>query len=75
MRRIVITEEEKKDILDKYQDNTDPLVFTYLKRHYPTHSIESDFIKNKIKIMVDDKSHFVKNNKKIFRFNNNRLTN
>ena len=44
--RVLITEQDKNDILGKYRDNTDESLFTQLKRRYriiPKHTIESPF--------------------------------
>lgn len=68
--RLIITEEEKKDILDKYKDDTEDKVMVYLKRHYPiipkrviTGGFGGEFhIENSI--MVDDKSYEVEGKKK-----------
>jgi hypothetical protein len=72
MGRLIITEEEKEDILQKYnEDNTDKKILTYLKRHYPISKpfanskfFDEDFMKNRIMIKIDDKLHSVDDNKK-----------
>ena len=64
MGRFIITEQEKKDILDKYMDDTDPKVLSYLRRHFPVQTIESDYFKGLHRVLVDDKNHFVEGNKK-----------
>ena len=65
MGKLLITEEEKLDILNKYQDNTDDKVFTYLRRNYPIYEIENFFDNSKkIKyIVVNDKMKFLSGNK------------
>lgn len=65
MNKIVITEQEKQDILNKYQDNTDDKVFIFLRRKYPVSEIDSFFLegkKNKY-IVVDGKRRFLEGNK------------
>ena len=56
----------KKDILSKYDDNTDNKILVYLRRHYPvfTIDIDNEFLNGKHRILVDDKTYFVENNKK-----------
>jgi hypothetical protein len=64
MGRLIITEQEKKDILDKYQDNTDPKILTYLRRHCPVTVIDTEFYKGMHYVLIDDKAHIVERNKK-----------
>lgn len=45
MGRLIITEQEKKNILDKYQDDTDSKILTYLRRHCPVSVIDNEFYK------------------------------
>lgn len=61
-----ITEEEKKDILSKYEGNTSDDVLTYLKRNFPYSSmLQPEWMENPIKIIsIDDKSYWVEGNKK-----------
>ena len=61
-----ITEEEKKDILSKYEGNTSDEVLTYLKRNFPYNSIQQpEWMDRPIKIIsIDDKSYWVEGNKK-----------
>lgn len=59
----VISEEERKEILKKYQDNTSGELLTYLKRHFPMGEVETPFgIKRYV--MVDDKMRYLEQNKK-----------
>ena len=58
-----ITEQEKKDILAKYQDNTSDELLTYLKRHFPASEVETPFGKKRY-IIVDDKLRYLEGNKK-----------
>ena len=60
MGKFIITEDEKQDILNKYQDNTDDKVFAHLKRHYPF-GIEEVF--NRKYIVVDEKMQYLPGNK------------
>lgn len=60
-----ITEEEKKEILSKYQDDTSDELLKHMKRVFPTYEVDlfnSDT--PTIFITVDDKSYYVKGNKK-----------
>jgi len=63
MRRLIITEDEKKDILSKYTESNDEL-FTYLEENYPPIEISNEFkdILGKYMIMIDDKPIILKNN-------------
>lgn len=57
MKKFLITEEEKLDILSKYTDSNDKLLI-YLRRNYPVNETPEkfrDFI-GKYTILVDDKS-------------------
>ena len=64
MGRLIITEQEKKDILDKYQDDTDPKILTYLRRHCPVTVIDTEFYKGMHYVLIDDKAYIVERNKK-----------
>jgi len=64
MGRFIITEEEKKDILDKYRDDTDSKILTYLRRHYPVSVIDNEYYKGMHYVLIDDKVHIVERNKK-----------
>ena len=60
-----ITEEERKEILSKYNDDTSDELLTYLKRHFPTHEINFDWMKSPAKfIQIDDKTRPLLGNKK-----------
>jgi hypothetical protein len=60
-----ITESEKKEILSKYIGNTSDKLLTYLKRNFPTSDYEHPFFDKPIKrILIDDKLHIIKDNKK-----------
>lgn len=64
MNKIIITEQERQDILNKYQDNTDDKVFTYLRRNYPVMELEPSFLDKKIKyIVVGEKMRYLQGNK------------
>lgn len=64
MGRLIITEQEKKDILDKYQDDTDPKILTHLRRHCPVTVIDAEFYKGMHYVLIDDKAYIVEKNKK-----------
>jgi hypothetical protein len=60
---LVISEEERKEILSKYSQDTSDELLTYLKRHFPRGEYDSPFGKMAY-IMIDDKIRYLKNNKK-----------
>jgi hypothetical protein len=61
-----ITEQEKRDILSKYDDNTSDELLIHLKRTYPITTQTWDFLKTPIKfIQIDDKSRILTGNKKV----------
>jgi len=72
MGRLIITESEKEEILNKYNnENTDKQILTFLKRHYTVSKpfqnskfFDEDFMKNRIMIQIDDKLLSVNDNKK-----------
>jgi hypothetical protein len=60
-----ITEQEKKDILSKYQDDTSDTLLTHLKRHYPAIEITYSWSNRPLKwIKVDDRMRPLEHNKK-----------
>ena len=60
-----LTEQEKKDILSKYQDDTSNELLLHLKRHFPVSEVKLDWMKEPIKfIQVNDKTRHFENNKK-----------
>lgn len=61
--RLIITEEEKDDIINKYKDNTDNKLLVYLKRHFPVRQTKIDSIPFRF-IQIDDKSRNLDDNKK-----------
>jgi septum formation topological specificity factor MinE len=62
---MIITEEEKKQILSKYHENTSNELLNYLKRHFPVSEIKFEWKTEPTKQMfVDDKLYTIKNNKK-----------
>jgi CHASE3 domain sensor protein len=65
MRRFIITEEEKLDILGKYTE-ADDKILRYLRRNFPIFETPEEFrdIVGRYKIMVDDKAIIVQNNVK-----------
>jgi hypothetical protein len=60
-----ITEEDKKEILNKYKDNTSEEVLRALKRRFPVEESnwELDGVKLKM-ISVEGKSYWIKEHKK-----------
>jgi hypothetical protein len=62
---MLINEEEKKDILGKYKDDTSDELLTHLKRTFPVTEIYQDWMKSPMKfIYVDDKTKPLLGNKK-----------
>jgi hypothetical protein len=61
-----ITEEEKREILSKYDDNTSNELLTHLKRTYLITTQKLDWMKTPIKfIQIGDKSRILTGNKKV----------
>lgn len=40
--KIIITEQQKEDLFNKYSENTDDGVLNYLKRHFPVNTYETN---------------------------------
>jgi len=60
-----ITEQERKDILSKYENETSDELLTYLKRHFPTHKVDMQWMnKPAIFIQIEDKTKPLLGNKK-----------
>lgn len=60
-----ITEEERREILSKYNDDTSEELLLHMKRNFPVYELELKFSEHPIKfINVDDKSHHIERNKK-----------
>ena len=72
MGRLIITESEREEILNKYNEgNTDKQILLFLKRHFPISKpfenskfFDQDFMKDRIMIQIDDKLLSVNDNKK-----------
>jgi hypothetical protein len=63
--RLIITEEEKDEIINKYKDNTDDKLLVYLKRHFPIHQTKSEYFPKPFRfVQIDDKSRNLDDNKK-----------
>lgn len=59
-----ITEQERKEILSKYNDDTSDELLRHMKRNFPVQELKMAF-KGPVKfIYIDDKSHFIEGNKK-----------
>jgi hypothetical protein len=58
-----INEENENYINNKYQDKTDDKVMFYLRRNFPFQIIDNDFMLSKHFIKVDDKLHYLNENK------------
>lgn len=63
MKRIVLTEDEKQDILAKYTESDDKIL-VYLRRNFPVNEVPTEFQEyfGKFRILVDDKSVPVRGN-------------
>jgi len=62
---MILTEEEKREILSKYNDNTSNELLTHLKRTYPVTTQKLDWMKTPIKyIKIEDKTKILTSNKK-----------
>ena len=62
---MILSEEERKEILSKYSGDTSDELLTYLKRNFPVTEIKHDWMDEPIKfIQIEDKSRLLKNNKK-----------
>ncbi len=62
---IMLTEEEKKEILSKYDDNTSSELLTFLKRNFPSGETNLDWMNATMKyIFVGDKVRYLDGNKK-----------
>jgi hypothetical protein len=57
----MLTEEEKKEILSKYDHNTSPELLTFLKRNFPIGETNLDWMKS---LFVNDKIKYLDGNKK-----------
>jgi hypothetical protein len=65
MRKLIITEEEKEEILNKYDNTTDNKLLTHLKRHFPINvfSVEG-FSRPFRRIQINGKEKSLDDNKK-----------
>jgi len=63
MKKIIISEDQMKDLLDKYTESDDKIL-VYLRRNYPAFDVPEQYQEflGKFKILVDDKSIPVRNN-------------
>ena len=63
MGKLIITEQERQDVLSKYNDeNTSKEVLIYLRRHFVTYTYPT--IPEQVMISINDKLYPVHNNKK-----------
>lgn len=61
-----ITEEEKREILSKYDDNTSDELLVHLKRTYPVTTQQWDWMEKPLKfIQIGDKNKILTGNKKM----------
>ena len=62
---MMITEEERKEIMSKYSGNTSDELLTYLKRNFPAYEYKTVWMETPWKqISIDSKSYILKGNKK-----------
>ena len=60
-----ISEEERREILSKYNDDTSEELLIFLKRYFPVHETKLDWIEKPLKfISIDGKIRPLENNKK-----------
>lgn len=60
-----LTEEEKREILSKYDGTTSDELLAHLKRNFPVTEINFDWLKNPVKqVSIDDKLYNIEHNKK-----------
>ncbi len=60
-----ITEDERKEIMSKYDGTTSDELLNYLKRHFPVNEIKFDWMENPLKqISIDQKTYMLDRNKK-----------
>ena len=60
-----ITEEERKEIMSKYEGNTSDDLLRHLKRNFPISEFSFDWMKVPVKqISIDNKTYTVNSNKK-----------
>jgi hypothetical protein len=62
---MILSEEEKKDILSKYNDITSNELLNYLKRNFPVSEFKFDWMEKPLKqIYIDDNLYRIDDNKK-----------
>ena len=60
-----ITEEERKEIMSKYDGTTSDELLNHLKRHFPVIKIKFDWMEKPLKqISIDHKTYMLDGNKK-----------
>ncbi len=60
-----ITEEERKEIMSKYDGTTSDELLNHLKRHFPVSEIKFDWMEKPLKqISIDYKTYMLDRNKK-----------
>ena len=60
-----LTENEKKEILSKYDGTTSDELLNHLKRNFPVVDFKFDWMNKPIKqMLIDDKLYLIDNNKK-----------
>jgi hypothetical protein len=60
-----ITEQERKEILSKYNGDTSDELLQHMKRNFPVKEVKLEFKEDHVKfISVDDKSYYIEGNKK-----------
>ena len=62
---MIISEEERREILSKYSGDTSDELLTYLKRNFPVTELKHDWMNEPIKfIQIGDKTRTLHDNKK-----------
>lgn len=62
---MIITEEEREEILSKYSDDTSDELLNHLKRNFEVYEVKTEWMEKPLKfIQIDGKSRVMDSNKK-----------
>ena len=62
---MILSEQEKEEIRNKYKDNTSPQVLNHLKRHYPVYEYKLEWMTEPFRqVYVNEKLYALEGNKK-----------
>ena len=60
-----LSEQNKREILSKYENDTSDKVLSHLKRNYPSYDFDFDWMETPFKqVMINDKMYQLQSNKK-----------